>query len=568
MLRILRLVLVATALCCTVRAAGDTRTRDESPWASPSTAAAVAAAARALGLPRNNNGSAQQPDGLEAEGEDTFGAPVAPVRAAQQQALDELVPPPRCASPLAQLRAFAARRALARPGGSPDSVAKLFVADIVRKDWLYPKGLNQYHGVAKHVVDGSASVWINGSLYGADGRPLADGWRDAGPLIYVHGLPWEMRECRGALGCALLRQVVDAALDDEQGDFALVGPFGDGANVGVFSAWDTDWSYRTAVGQHPVGFRTHARGCLGGRETRLREALESPRSRLVSWFTVDNPYDQPSRRVVSLPIGISGRVADYAVFCALPEPDKRAPPNHWACGGVQPPRDAETTADEYARRARGSRRPLLLGLTFGGSASGEYVSVRNEYRGALERRWRHLFPHDTANVSTTSQHQHHALLTGYLNTVQQARYVPSPLGYGADSYRAWEALLLGAVPVVEQRGTNGLFDGLPALTVANLFTDVSGIMLQSEYDWVRCPEEEGGEFEWGKLTRSYWTQRMRADRAEAVARRQFRHTAESGTRVVDREWLERVLQVPRKSTRPLDIVCPPGEPRDTESTRV
>ena len=92
MLRILRLVLVATALCCTVRAAGDTRTRDESPWASPSTAAAVAAAARALGLPRNNNGSAQQPDGLEAEGEDTFGAPVAPVRTAQQQALDELVP--------------------------------------------------------------------------------------------------------------------------------------------------------------------------------------------------------------------------------------------------------------------------------------------------------------------------------------------------------------------------------------------------------------------------------------------------------------------------------------------
>ena len=112
-----------------------------------------------------------------------------------------------------------------------------------------------------------------------------------------------------------------------------------------------------------------------------------------------------------------------------------------------------------------------------------------------------------------------------------AKYVPAPLGYGADSYRVWEALLLGAVPVVERRGFEDLFEGLPVLVVDNLFTDVSKYLLENEYHHVRCPKgavsEEGAggvrRHKWGKLTRSYWVRQMLAVDSIMTA-----HTAELG----------------------------------------
>ena len=135
--------------------------------------------------------------------------------------------------------------------------------------------------------------------------------------------------------------------------------------------------------------------------------------------------------------------------------------------------------------------------------------------------------------------------------------MPAPLGYGADSYRVWEALLLGAVPVVERRGFEDLFDGLPVLVVDNLFTDVSKYLLENEYHHVRCPKgavsEEGAggvrRHEWGKLTRSYWVRQMLADSRRALSSSAAVGAGKGAAQPVDEVWLERTLAIHHKNDR-------------------
>jgi hypothetical protein len=69
----------------------------------------------------------------------------------------------------------------------------------------------------------------------------------------------------------------------------------------------------------------------------------------------------------------------------------------------------------------------------------------------------------------------------YLESVGNTKFVLSPPGNGLDCHRTWEALLLGAVPIVISSGLDPLFNGIPAV-ITNHWTDITEDFLLS-YDF-------------------------------------------------------------------------------------
>lgn len=90
----------------------------------------------------------------------------------------------------------------------------------------------------------------------------------------------------------------------------------------------------------------------------------------------------------------------------------------------------------------------------------------------------------------------------YLDELAQSKFVLCPPGVGYDSYRLWEALALGTVPVLEKDagGWHHVADDLPVLWVEK-FSDVTPALLNDAYPAIvgRC-----GEYNFAKLRRSWW----------------------------------------------------------------
>mmetsp|Transcript_31547 Transcript_31547/g.58724 ORF Transcript_31547/g.58724 Transcript_31547/m.58724 type:complete len:456 (-) Transcript_31547:111-1478(-) len=87
-------------------------------------------------------------------------------------------------------------------------------------------------------------------------------------------------------------------------------------------------------------------------------------------------------------------------------------------------------------------------------------------------------------------------------TVSQAKFVFCPSGLGLDTYRMWEALLLGAIPVVESNpgGLDRTYASLPVLVVKD-FRDITEELLMKAYV---CFKENVGRFRFEHLTQGYW----------------------------------------------------------------
>lgn len=62
--------------------------------------------------------------------------------------------------------------------------------------------------------------------------------------------------------------------------------------------------------------------------------------------------------------------------------------------------------------------------------------------------------------------------------IVSSKFIVSPLGAGFDCHRTWEALILGAVPIIRKTTISPVFDGLPVLQV-NQYSDVTAESLQS-----------------------------------------------------------------------------------------
>jgi hypothetical protein len=55
--------------------------------------------------------------------------------------------------------------------------------------------------------------------------------------------------------------------------------------------------------------------------------------------------------------------------------------------------------------------------------------------------------------------------TKYLTDINRSKFVLSPRGNGLDCHRTWEALYMGAIPVVKSSAIDPLFDDLPVLII-------------------------------------------------------------------------------------------------------
>jgi hypothetical protein len=95
-----------------------------------------------------------------------------------------------------------------------------------------------------------------------------------------------------------------------------------------------------------------------------------------------------------------------------------------------------------------SERRTLLVISFSDKTNPERASYRALFRS---------FP-DTIYTSGLS---HNA----YLDTVAHAKFVLSPPGNGPDCHRTWEAILMGAIPIVLSSGLDELYHDAPVLVV-------------------------------------------------------------------------------------------------------
>ena len=70
----------------------------------------------------------------------------------------------------------------------------------------------------------------------------------------------------------------------------------------------------------------------------------------------------------------------------------------------------------------------------------------------------------------------------YYTQMRCSRFVLCPSGLGWDTYRLWEALSLGAIPIVEDSpGWIRVLDDLPVVIVQT-FEDVTPQLLENEYE--------------------------------------------------------------------------------------
>ncbi len=93
-------------------------------------------------------------------------------------------------------------------------------------------------------------------------------------------------------------------------------------------------------------------------------------------------------------------------------------------------------------------------------------------------------------------------LQPYLVDLAKSKFVFSPRGNGIDCHRTWEALLLGAIPIVRTSPMNSIYDGLPVLII-NDWSEVNQVFLEKKYT-----EMVAKQYSLEKLYFDYWISRI------------------------------------------------------------
>lgn len=90
----------------------------------------------------------------------------------------------------------------------------------------------------------------------------------------------------------------------------------------------------------------------------------------------------------------------------------------------------------------------------------------------------------------------------YLRDVAASKFVLSPRGNGLDCHRTWEALWLGAIPIVRTSLLDPLFEGLP-VWVVNEWTEVTEPLLQKKW-----AEHLVSQYDFEKIYFDYWLRQI------------------------------------------------------------
>ena len=93
----------------------------------------------------------------------------------------------------------------------------------------------------------------------------------------------------------------------------------------------------------------------------------------------------------------------------------------------------------------------------------------------------------------------------YLKEMYNHKFVISPESNCADSHRTWEAMYLGAIPIVQKTSGMSWFNDLPILQVDNI-CNLTKEFLEEKYE-----EMMSKEYNLDKLKISYWLNQIQQD---------------------------------------------------------
>lgn len=98
------------------------------------------------------------------------------------------------------------------------------------------------------------------------------------------------------------------------------------------------------------------------------------------------------------------------------------------------------------------------------------------------------------NLTHFSIHKH-------IYEIAISKFVLCPSGLGMDTYRLWETLLLGSIPIVESNaGFNRVYSKLPVFVIPN-YTDLTPALLEAAYP---CFVKHLESFDYRLLLEKYW----------------------------------------------------------------
>lgn len=125
-----------------------------------------------------------------------------------------------------------------------------------------------------------------------------------------------------------------------------------------------------------------------------------------------------------------------------------------------------------------------------------YVNFRGKYAG--RERIKELFL-DKPYVKQTGQ----VSFDIFVREMAQSCFTLSPQGTGPDSYRTWEALLVGSIPVIIRSPFDYIYEGLPVLIVDS-WDIISEDFLRKEYARITSKK-----YDISKLYAEYWTSHIK-----------------------------------------------------------
>jgi hypothetical protein len=197
--------------------------------------------------------------------------------------------------------------------------------------------------------------------------------------------------------------------------------------------------------------------------------LDSPL--LVQWFAQNAILKHP--KLIQMPIGL-----DYHTIFANPH-------HEWASLGESPrPLDQENLLLSIRNRAPAlHQRMQKIYVNFGWISKDRHEALQNIPSTLLFTQ--------LSKIKRTVVWKHMATTA----------FVLSPFGNGLDCHRTWEALVLGAIPIIRGHHFDDLFKGLPVLIV-NEWSDITENLLKSTV-------ERFGRPNYQKLDLAYWTTLIR-----------------------------------------------------------
>jgi hypothetical protein len=86
----------------------------------------------------------------------------------------------------------------------------------------------------------------------------------------------------------------------------------------------------------------------------------------------------------------------------------------------------------------------------------------------------------------------------YLLDLAASKFVLSPRGNGLDCHRTWEALLMGAIPIVIASSLDEMFEDMPVLVI-NHWEEITEEFLHRKYE-----EMQRQTYRMEKIYAQYW----------------------------------------------------------------